>query len=377
MIFLKQNRLLGQLAVVDVFVYFDGPRLFLAENGAGQRFLVNSLDSDSLSESWLLVAVSERRFLQLAEGLMDVRTAFVKPELETVYQVVSNSAQELVSSTMLSSSELTDEYLPETGVFLKSPVSDTAPNAAFLAKSLNASVLLLHLFPKQSRREAPLRGVGHVFTSLQNCLELKLRKVFQLPSLENFEVELLGTFAGSLGVEIVVRGDDERIAQALKDTLEDFRLAEEGGLSEHLTNANAEEISAVRKFMSDISSLKSGLEIETASQRDDEPIRVSVALPRLREVVKTLKKTRTNESETRTVVGDLVALNLRTGRFELTAIDTDESITGSLQGPRFSEEQTAELPRRYRVVVERKIARSPSGQDIPETWKLVSATKLL
>jgi len=30
MIFLKQNRAFGQLAVIEVLAYFDGPRLFLA-----------------------------------------------------------------------------------------------------------------------------------------------------------------------------------------------------------------------------------------------------------------------------------------------------------------------------------------------------------
>jgi hypothetical protein len=138
MILLTQNRTVGQLSIVEVFAYFDGPRLFLAENAAGQRYLVASLDSDADTDTWLLTAISERRVLQLSEGVMDVRTAFLNPELETLYQITSSASGELLSSIALVPADLTDDLLPEPEVFLKAEFAHVAPNAAFLARSLNA-----------------------------------------------------------------------------------------------------------------------------------------------------------------------------------------------------------------------------------------------
>lgn len=378
MMFLRQNRTVGELAIVEVFAYFDGPRLFLAENAAGQRYLVNSLDSNADTDTWIMIAVSERRLLELSEGTMDIRTAFTTPELDTLYQITSNRSGELVTAGIVLPSNLTDEFLPDAAVFLRGEPSHAAPNAAFLARSLNAAVVLLHLFPKQLRREAPLKGVGKIFTSLQDYIELKLGKALQTPEHDLFQVDLLGTFAGSLGVEIAVRGTDERIAPALKAAVDEFGLADESGaFAERMAAADDAEVAAVRKFMGNLKAVNSALELETASQRDTEPLRVAVGLPQIREAMKALKRAPTVRTETRTVTGDLVALNLRTHKFEIVSLDTEETIAGVLGAPLFTEEQTAELPRRYRVVVERDIRRSAFGREERGGWRMISATKLM
>jgi len=375
MIYLKQNREFGRLAISEVFAYFDGPRLFVAENAAGQRYLVNSIDSDSNTDTWLVVALSDRRLLQLSERVMDVRTAFLRPEMETLFQVVTTSSQELVSSTLMLAEELTDDLLPEPEVFLKSASKQDAPNAAFLAKSLDAAIVLLHLFPNQARHEAPLKGVGQIFASFQDYLDMKL-KGFQSLAQDAFRVELLGTFAGSLGVEIAVRGSDERIAPALKAAVAEFELADEHGFVDRMKMASNEEVAAVRRFMTHLATVKSGLEIEAASQEDSEPYRIKADLSRLRQAAKSLSRPRQVDREIRTVTGDLLALNLRTKRFEIVELETGESIAGTLSSGLFSQEQTAELPRRYRVVVERDITMTTSGKVGARAWKLVSATKL-
>ena len=139
----------------------------------------------------------------------------------------------------------------------------------------------------------------------------------------------------------------------------------------------AAEVAAVKKFMSNLKAVNSGLELETASQRDTEPIRVTVDLPRIREALKSLTRAPSIRTETRTVTGDLVALNLRTRKFEIITLETEQTVAGVLAEPFFTEEQTAELPRRYRVVVERDIRRSAIGREEIGGWRMISATKLL
>jgi len=325
-----------------------------------------------------MAALSERRLLQIAEGVMDIRTAFQRPELETIHRIVTNTGGELQSSTLFLPADLNDDLLPGPKVFLKAQLTHEAPNAAFLARSLNAAVVLLRLFPNQTRREAPLKGVGKIFTSLQDYLELKLKRALQAGDTELFQVELLGTFAGSLGIEIAVRGDDERIAPALRGAVSEFGLAEEeSAFADHMAAADDQEVAAVRKFMDNLKAVNSGLELEAASQSDTESIRIAVDLPRIREAVKSLKRAPSVDTEHRTVTGDLVALNLRTRKFEIVTLENEETLAGILAGPLFTEQQTAELPRRYRAVLERDVRRSAVGREEKGGWRMISATKLL
>src|SRR5215469_13421970 len=120
MVFLSQNDVVGELTVQEVFLYYDGPRLFVAKNAVGQKFLVNSLAGEDGSDTWLLSAVSDERLLGLKNGLIELRDVFTKPELGYVVDIMVGQGGLLLNHSKKKPAELQADDLPEPGVFLKS-----------------------------------------------------------------------------------------------------------------------------------------------------------------------------------------------------------------------------------------------------------------
>jgi hypothetical protein len=377
--FLKQNDVLGQLAEERLFVYYDGPRLFIAENPAGQKYLVNCLDSDEFGSEWLLTAISERRLFALTDGKVSLREAFTRPEISTVFRLKTSLDGDFREIQRLQPSELSDEELPSPGVLLQVEEARTHPNAAFLARSLNATVILLHLFPGRKAVEAPARKVGRILTSLQDYVSEKIAQF--LPAdpdgLQQYDLNMVGTFAGSFGVELAIHGDDPRIADALKDAVEVIGAAEEiDTFKEQMQGIEDSEVAALRKFLLEMQNAESDLKLEAASYNDPSPTTVDVALPRIRAAVKSLSRPPKIRQLSKTAVVELIAINVRTRRFEVEIVDTKEAIKGAITASIFKELRTLELPRRYRVVLEADVRQSGSRPEELSHWRMVSATKL-
>jgi superfamily II DNA/RNA helicase len=125
MIFLRQNDVVGELTVEEVFLYYDGPRLFVAKNPVGQKYLVNCLPPNDGADSWLLSAVSDKRLAALRNGSLELRDVFTKPELGYVVNAVVGENGSLVSHSMRKPAQLQADDLPEPGVFLGSEAAGT------------------------------------------------------------------------------------------------------------------------------------------------------------------------------------------------------------------------------------------------------------
>ena len=201
---------------------------------------------------------------------------------------------------------------------------------------------------------------------------LKLKKQLE----QGFQVNVVGTFAGSFGVEIAVRGTDARIGGALKSAVADLSAAEETpAFRDRMSHADDDEVDAMRMFMSGIAKAKSGLRLETASQTDLDSYEADISLPQLKDAVKALKRAPITKKHTRTLVVRLVGLNLRTRKFELVDVQTEERIVGSMVAPLFDDLKKAELPSRYRVVVEGDVRQSEvRGQEIVSNYRMITTT---
>ena len=385
MIFIHDNETLGQLTILDVFVHFDGPLLFVAENAAGQRYLVNCIDAGDKTETWLAAAVSDRRLFAMKDGTFSVRNAYSKPELGRVYEVVVTRSGELLSVTSRNPQELRNDQLPDAEIVMT--LENTAAeqvNAEVLARQLNSSVVLLRLYSNK-KAEAPAKSVGNILSSFETYISTKLNKVLAPPFVAaaaqappSFQVNIVGTFPGSFGLEIAVRGSDARIGSTLRYAVEDLNSADElEEFRERMVGVEDDEVEAMRRFMGQVAMAGSDLSLETASETDSEPHFARVPLPRVRAAVKTLKREPKVGTETRTLVGQLIGLNLRTRRFELEDVETEERITGSMAAPIFSDLEKAQLPSRYRVALEGDLR--PPKRGAPPTvsnWRMVSATQL-
>src|SRR3954452_6659567 len=81
------TELLGNLRQLEVYVYYDGPKLFTCQSGVGQVYLSVWLDDGEEHDYWLLAPLSIARFDQLRVGQLDLRTVFTRPEDGIVFRL--------------------------------------------------------------------------------------------------------------------------------------------------------------------------------------------------------------------------------------------------------------------------------------------------
>jgi hypothetical protein len=302
MIFLEQNPILGKLQIEDIFLFYDGPRLFSAVNGADQRFLINCLDAGEREEFWVAVAISARRLSALKDREMPLRDAFTFPELGSVIWFSTSAGGELIESEIVDPSKLTDLVLPDAGAYLPQIAAGRAAvNATFLAKALRSNVVLLRLFPNSDKHEASATVVGEILSSFSAYLAATIdaayasaqqRLAANVAMIEP-EVNLIGTFAGSLGMEFAVSGDVSLVRDALRSAVGDLAFAHTATtLMDKIVMEEPHRANLMRRFLLKLSSAQSDLSVETASDSDEAAIVSDIPLESIKEMVKRLAAVR-------------------------------------------------------------------------------------
>ena len=71
---------LGSLKVLEVYEYYDGPRLFASVNETGSVFLVLWIRSTGTSDEYYVQPMSFHRFREMRDGEISLRDAFIRPE---------------------------------------------------------------------------------------------------------------------------------------------------------------------------------------------------------------------------------------------------------------------------------------------------------
>src|SRR5437870_3831462 len=101
---------MGNLSIGEVFIRYDGPRLFECRNDAGQRFLALSVDDRDESDVYLYVPVSGERYLAVRSGALPLRTAFTDPEDDFVYVVRQPFVSEKADVERIHASALPEDW---------------------------------------------------------------------------------------------------------------------------------------------------------------------------------------------------------------------------------------------------------------------------
>lgn len=117
--FLPLNTLLGKLRIVEILDWYDGPRLFVAENAAGNRYIAFWADEQEDVSLWLYSSVSESRISHLVSGKLALRNIYTEPEDEILF-LVRLSHQVQSSVEVVSPDRIDVDLFPPDGDFLVS-----------------------------------------------------------------------------------------------------------------------------------------------------------------------------------------------------------------------------------------------------------------
>lgn len=116
--FLPQTTSLGMITISEVYDFYDCPRLFLASNTSGSKYLGVSVAEDFDTHDVLLVGISSDRLARLKLGVIDLWQAFRFPESENAYilRIGYNDRESCVLEVLPNT--LTEDQLPLPGVHL-------------------------------------------------------------------------------------------------------------------------------------------------------------------------------------------------------------------------------------------------------------------
>lgn len=114
---------LGDLTIEETFVYYDGPRLFVAATPLGIRYLALFVDEDETSETYLYTLVTDQRLAMVRSGELGLRNALVKregPAFEVHCKFLSN--REVAATVSVAPNPLPTSWLPNADVRLNFPL---------------------------------------------------------------------------------------------------------------------------------------------------------------------------------------------------------------------------------------------------------------
>ena len=111
-----------QLTHTATLEYYDVPQILTATDATGTRYLCTLYSHEANGYQYLGVQISEPRLMAFVGGQLDLRDAYLHPEVDNALYIVKAEKETLAATTMLQPSELTEEMLPEAGYFFDASV---------------------------------------------------------------------------------------------------------------------------------------------------------------------------------------------------------------------------------------------------------------
>ncbi|MHB1468472.1 MAG: DUF6575 domain-containing protein [Solirubrobacteraceae bacterium] len=161
------------LEIERVFFSFDGPKLFVARNSTGQRFLAVAVDDTETAVVFIYVPVSNERLVAIKSGLISLREAITTPEGELFLATTGENATPIVKA--IDPTTVADNWLPEPHARLSvSTSTQPAFEAAGLGKraaSETRSLFALELDrPDMLRTEYPVPDLRDFLEDIQEVV---------------------------------------------------------------------------------------------------------------------------------------------------------------------------------------------------------------
>ena len=106
------------LTLINTLEYYDVPQILVAADATGTNYLC-TLYKNKAEDGYLYlgVQISEPRLMAFVGGQLDLRDAYLHPEVENALYVVTAKQEILTATTILQPQDISDDMLPEAGYF--------------------------------------------------------------------------------------------------------------------------------------------------------------------------------------------------------------------------------------------------------------------
>ncbi len=106
---------LGRLSLVEVYVDYDGPKLFSTVSESGNYFIAVATDEDDSVTRWLYAPVSRKMLERVRAGELDVAEPFQRPPDGYLFRVVTPHGRGVDTAESVRRLHVPEEDLPRKG----------------------------------------------------------------------------------------------------------------------------------------------------------------------------------------------------------------------------------------------------------------------
>ena len=350
-----------------VLQYYDGPRLLLQRSESRQLYLAWWSDSDESTERWIYLPVSEHRLHEILSGEVPSLDGLKAPEDGCLFVVEKDLNEDSITRTILTdASALPSDALPREGARLNIPVPE---DVGGLATRDRAHLLNLKMEtnPSDPTGRVSAKVAGQLIGNLQRLLDAVGHAKSGEPTsrggipdsiLDDTRLDPISIYTGSLGIRFETNKQDDLFGEStakrsLEGLFDLFHVGHEApALTLQLTELKARVAKNYRDFLSTIETSLSTASLSWSQPGQSDLRWVSLNQETARNIIAQIDSvtdlTRDNLNLEATFVGG----NVRTLRFEIETLDTNERIVGSIHEDAISEVEGTRLNSSCRVILQ-------------------------
>lgn len=381
---------LGHLKVIEVFDYYDFPRLFSCSNRSGQKFLAISVDDENRKNIFLYSPVSDYRYKLLLLGKLNLREPFSSPEDGFVYKVtVSSEAAPSVSR--IPAGNVRADWLPDYEHTIESSSDVThhlrmSGSAQELAVSGNREITDIALKLPRGETDIRSRLLGKFILSFQELVEAVGQKCAGEPTLKGpiprailkeSELEVIQTYPGSFGVQFASAQqndlfNDSLLGDALSHIYHLLQAeADEDQLSNLLHELKGRAISKYRSLLGTLMEINGDVNVDWGSPKEGRGGSFLFRRKYIIDAFNIVSRVEEEVGEEIRITGKLVALHTRTKSYELSSIVDEQKFSGKLAYDAPDSINHARLSEMYVATLRRIIEVNSTSGEEKERWLLV------
>lgn len=151
----------GKLRIINVYLEFDGPKIFYAENESGSTFFVYWIGDGPTFENWYIIPCSKTKIIAFEKKQLNLKSILDQQEQDYFYDIkLPFSSSEEITVDFKHKNKIVEIELPKENVFVKT-VSVYSPSI-LVNELVPTHELIVSKTNKKSKKNVLLEHMSHV-----------------------------------------------------------------------------------------------------------------------------------------------------------------------------------------------------------------------
>lgn len=360
---------LGMLTIEDRLVDYDGPLLFTLRSENGGRFIAFLAFEEEGQTVYWLSSISEKTYRDLLQGVVEVRSAFLKADLLEVRR--ENFTGRYLEPKWLPKEEIDLDTLPISGFRLQASGTDGALAAGFIE---TAQVLAMRSGRAVARYVFDTPGSGHEARAQAIAkVILNTQRVVNAIASRNLPVERPAGFIpiritdktilhlrpvrqGSLGIELISEYEADMFAESLvgeslsilADVMQDG--SDQDLLRQRFATLPKRALKWYRSLITDIAESGLDVAVEMGQPKIDGERQIFFSKSDVPRIVQALNEVYSSEVTELEFNAELIGFDKELRRFHFKSLDDQRDFFGKATGEDAIETgQKAQVSGEYKI----------------------------